>query len=112
MSKRSIVAVGIVTVLSLGGAAILTARDTRAAPAPAPVAGTAPFAGKSLIVIPKDRNQTVTLERAEVRSLGGRPYVMGRAVDVSPSLQLGKVTWVPLEDILQLIEVEEAEKGK
>jgi hypothetical protein len=47
----------------------------------------------------------VGLENAQVRQLGGRTLVVGRAVDEGlPSPSRGRTTWVPMEKVTNIIE--------
>ena len=69
---------------------------------------------KGLLVVFSKAKVEATLKDARVRSLGGRSFVVGLAVEgpkiTRPSFT-GAVVWIPLDDVIQMIEVAD-DKGK
>jgi hypothetical protein len=69
---------------------------------------------KRLLVVLAKAQVGATLKGARLRTLGGRSFVVGTVVEgpnITRATFLGKVVWIPVDDVTQLIEVEE-EKGK
>src|SRR5947209_2027135 len=61
------------------------------------------FAGKVLFVQAKGSVRAATLQEAGVRVLGGRPFLVGKAVDddtlTKKQYFVGSQLWLPVEDI-------------
>ena len=111
MPRSKWLALGATTLLALGvGTAALPARKSEGAPpGPAKV-----FAGKLLLVLAKD-GVAVTLERPEVRQVGGRAFVVGKEAKGSPYSRErfgGAPVWMPVESVTQLVELEGLGPGK
>ena len=61
------------------------------------------FAGKVLFVQAKGSIRAATLQEVSVRQLGGRPFLVGKAVDddvlTKRQYFVGSQLWLPIEDI-------------
>jgi hypothetical protein len=64
-----------------------------------------------LVVFAKDK-LGATLKDPRIRSLGGRTFVVGLEVEgpkITPGPRfVGKMVWIPLDDVVQMVEVDEA----
>ena len=106
MARWGFVAVGII------GFIILTclwvySPSTQAADKEPPVVV---FSGKP-ILIQAENDVAFTLEKPEVRQLGGRAFVVGRELQDDPydftrQRFAGGTVWVPVDGITQLVELE------
>jgi hypothetical protein len=99
-------------VAALAGGALLCGLTTRAAP-PAPAPPDEDFVG-NVVFVQTDR-EAVTLEKARVRHLGGRAFVVGRAVDdeaVTRPQFVGLRQWLPLSDVRRMVVSEDLEQFK
>ena len=81
--------------------------STQAADKEPPVVG---FSGKPIFV-QAEKDVAFTLEKPEVRQLGGRAFVVGRELqddpyDFTPQRFVGGTVWVAVDGITQLIELE------
>jgi hypothetical protein len=100
---------GVVGLLVLG--AVMLVRSVGATPAP-PKKN--PFAGKYLLVMARD-SVTVTLDKAELRELGGRAFLVGKEMKESPYTRQrfgGGTVWVPVDNLTQVVELEGLDGGK
>jgi hypothetical protein len=70
---------------------------------------------RGLLVVISKQNVSATLKDARIRSLGGRSFVVGVEVEgprlTKPSLP-GMVVWIPLDDVIQMVEAIKAQDGK
>jgi hypothetical protein len=69
---------------------------------------------KGLLVVLSKENVGATLKDARIRSLGGRPFVVGLEVkgpNITKPRFVGRVVWIPLNDVIQMVEVAD-DKGK
>jgi hypothetical protein len=61
------------------------------------------FAGKVLFVQAKGSIRAATLQEVSIRQLGGRPFLVGKAVDddvlTKRQYFVGSQLWLPVEDI-------------
>jgi hypothetical protein len=97
--------------VALAGGALLCGLTTRAAPATQEPPPDEDFVGK-VVFVQTDR-EAVTLEKARVRNLGGRAFVVGRALDdetVTRAQFVGLVQWVPLSDVRRMVVSEDLEQ--
>jgi hypothetical protein len=65
---------------------------------------------KGLLVVLSKENFGATLKGARIRSFGGRPFVVGLEVkgpNITKPRFVGSVVWIPLNDVIQMVEVEE-----
>jgi hypothetical protein len=64
---------------------------------------------KGLLVV-FSKEKSATLKDARIRSLGGRSFVVGRAVE-GPKITkpdfVGWMVWIPVDDVIQMVEVED-----
>jgi hypothetical protein len=107
------------TALLLCAAAFLTlgyllrpAPPAVAAPAPGPAEGRLP-AGP-VLVLAKEKGG-YTLEKAELRRVAGRAFLVGKEMKDSPYTKPtfgGLVVWVPLDSVTTLVELEPPKAGK
>jgi hypothetical protein len=66
------------------------------------------LSGKPILILAKDK-VGFSLEKPEVRQLGGRSFVVGREMKNAPSTkeQFGGATvWLPVDAITQIVELE------
>jgi hypothetical protein len=70
---------------------------------------------KGLLVVISKQNVAATLRDARIRSIAGRPFVVGLEVK-GPNITKGTfaemVVWIPLDDVKQMVEVSKAQEGK
>jgi hypothetical protein len=117
MRRLLLVAVGVFGLLGVGGAHLFTPpRAGGKAPAPP---DPPPFSGKLIAVITKDGlvGAGYTLEKATVRQLGGRAFVVGRVAKdpprkLTPPDVPGTTVWVPVDAITHIIEMEQRKPNK
>ncbi|HEY1375572.1 MAG TPA: hypothetical protein VGF55_02200 [Gemmataceae bacterium] len=99
MSKAWIGAAAVVVV----GALVLRAQEPKPAP---PAKNGGEFAGKLVYVQSRAGVKEVLLEKAEVRPLGGRPFLVGKSVtDDALSFRpfvTGAEVWVPVDEVESL----------
>jgi hypothetical protein len=74
------------------------------------------LSGKPIFIQAKD-NVAFTLEKPEIRQLGGRSFVVGREMKDSPyhltkELFGGSLVWVPVDAITSLVELEPPKREK
>jgi hypothetical protein len=112
MKRWVFVAAVVISLLFLGGLHLV--------PTPVKAGPDAPEAprlsGKPVVVLAKE-NVATTLEKAEVRQLGGRAFIVGRVMK-DPPYQItkdqfaGATVWVPVDAVTQLIELEQPKPEK
>jgi hypothetical protein len=88
----------------LAGGALLCGLTTRAAPPTPEAPPDEDFVGK-VVFVQTDRD-AVTLEKARVRHLGGRAFLVGRVIDdetVTRAQFVGLTQWVPLSDVRRMV---------
>jgi hypothetical protein len=97
MTRR--VWIGVLALAATGG--LLPAADEKAPPPREP-----DFTGKLVYVQSRAGVKEVLLEKASVRPLGGRPFLVGKAVaeDAVPFRQFtaGAEVWVPVDEVESL----------
>src|SRR5207249_2587312 len=82
----------------------------KAAEGAPPAAAERPFAGPVYVQGKASYQVAHVLEKAEVRRLAGRSFVVGRVMK-DPPMRLtddpfvGETVWVPLDDVAQMIEL-------
>src|SRR5262245_30520799 len=107
MSRSTLGVLGVLVLFGLGGAAVaLSAREPQPQPAPA---AAVTFQGKALFVESKMR-VAATLEKAQLRTVSGRAFIVGKEVRNSPYTQAtfaNGTVWIPLEDVSRLVELED-----
>jgi hypothetical protein len=106
MARWVFVVIGGIALLFLGGLSLFSPLARADPDAPA----TPGLSGKPVVVLAKE-NVSDTLEKAEIRQLGGRAFVVGQVMKNSPykitKEEFGGATvWVPVDTITQLIELE------
>ncbi len=72
------------------------------------------LSGKPTLIMGKN-SLGFTLEKPELRQLGGRAFVVGKEVAKSPYTRSqfpGATVWVPLEDVTEMVEFEELPRPK
>ncbi len=75
---------------------------------------TAVFTGK-WILVEASKEVSATLEKAEIRAVGGRNFIVGlSAKDSSITKEHfpGARVWIPLENVLRIVEIEDIEPLK
>jgi hypothetical protein len=98
---------------ALAGGALLGGLTTRAAPAAQEAPPDEDFVGK-VVFVQTDR-EAVTLEKARIRNLGGRSFIVGRVLDdetVTRAQFVGLVQWLPLSDVRRMVVSEDLEQFK
>ena len=73
------------------------------------------FVGKVLVVTLKSSDEFgATLEKVQIRNLGGKPYLVGTGVDDGQpdNWVAGQTMWFPLEDVAQMVEFSDVEQLK
>jgi hypothetical protein len=66
---------------------------------------------KGLLVVLSKEKVGATLKEARIRTLGGRAFVVGVEVEgpkMTNPMFLGRTVWVPLDDVIQMVEVDDA----
>lgn len=88
---------------------------TQAAPEKlAPVgSGELNFKGKFLVLSLQDESGGVLVD-AEVRSIGSKYFLVGKGADVGDAFKAyaGKVIWLPVEHLLQIVEFDDFDDVK
>jgi hypothetical protein len=88
-------------VLVLAAAGALLLRADERAPQPRE-----DFTGKLVYVQARGGVRSATLENASIRSLGGRPFLVGKAIDdgtlTVSTFFTGAAVWVPVDEIESL----------
>jgi hypothetical protein len=113
MARRLLVVVGLIGLLFLGGVRLFWPSARAGAEAP----GAPALSGKPVFLLAKD-SVAHTLEKPEIRQLGGRMFVVGRQIKDDPyklnkPLFGGAATiWVPVDGITQLVELEPVKPEK
>jgi hypothetical protein len=112
MTRWVFVAVVVIGLLFLGG----LHRFAPPAQADAEAPGAPRLSGKPVVVLAKD-NVAATLEKVEVRQLGGRSFIVGRVMkdppqQITKDLLPGATVWVPVDAVTQLIELEQPKPEK
>jgi hypothetical protein len=109
MSRSSLVAVGALALLVVAVAAwALPAQAPKEAPRPEVLSD------KPVLVL-TGQEGGAHLERAQLRSLGGRHFIVGKEVKDSPYVRSrfdGATMWIPLEDVKQLVELNKPGGGQ
>jgi hypothetical protein len=71
---------------------------------------------KGLLVVLTKHQTDATLRGAQVKTLGGRSFVVGTEVAGGPNITKarfpGRTVWIPVDEITQMIEVDDAKEGK
>ena len=104
MSKRTMLFLGVLAVVGVASALAVIAH----AQAPAREAGwtARPFGDNIVLVTGKSIG--ATLERVELRNMGGRTFVVGR-VSADQTYTRGPVSgaliWLPLDEVNQMVEL-------
>jgi hypothetical protein len=113
MARWALVAAGILGFFLVVDLHLLWPPAKAGAEAPPPAAG---LSGKPLLVLGKD-SIAYTLEKGEVRRLGGRDFIVGRVMK-DPPFRItrekfsGATVWVPLDAVTELVELEPVKPGK
>ena len=107
MARWAFVAAGIMSLFLVGSLHLFWPPAKVDAQAPASAPG---LSGKPVVVLAKG-GDGYTLEKAEVRQLGGRAFVVGRVMKDDPyhitKEQFGGATvWVPVDAVTQIVELE------
>jgi hypothetical protein len=112
MTRWVFVAVGVIALLFLGS------RQRFLPPAKADPDALAPplISAKPVVVLARD-NISYTLEKAEVRHVDTRAFVVGRVMKDAPykitrEQFAGATVWVPVDTVTQLIELEPSKPEK
>jgi hypothetical protein len=108
MTRRTFVAVGLISLFLAGSLHLFWP------PAKAGEATPAQLSGKPVVVLAKD-GLGYTLEKADVRQLGARAFVVGRVMKDSPYTKeqfSGATVWVPVDAITELVELEPIKPAK
>lgn len=62
-----------------------------------------PFDGKFISIVKKSNPvSSVDLEKVEVKTLGGKSFLVGIGADTPDNWQKGRVVWVALDDVSDL----------
>lgn len=103
-SRRFSLASAFVLSLSLALAFVLSSLMKTGTAAPAPTEAT-PFRGQ-IVAVTTDDNYGVCLCHAQVRQLGGRSFLVGKGSDDDNPVNWtkGRMTWVPMSRIVQMVE--------
>jgi hypothetical protein len=111
MVRRPLFAVGVVVLAAVaGGLASCAAQTKRATPAPA-APPEADLAGK--VVFVQTQREAATLEKARVRRLGDRDFIVGRVAkdDTLTKPQfVGSTLWLPLSDVTRMAVYDDLEQ--
>ena len=70
-----------------------------------------PILPNGLLVVISKQNVAATLKDARIRSLGGRSFVVGlevKAPNFTKGTYVGMVVWIPVNDVIQMVEVSKA----
>jgi hypothetical protein len=73
-----------------------------------------PALPKGLLVVLSKQNVSATLKDARLRALGGRTFVVGMEVEgpqITRPRFAGMVVWIPLNDIIQMVELKDGKQG-
>jgi hypothetical protein len=73
------------------------------------------FAGKIVVLSLKSTDKYgATLEKVQVKNLGGKAFLVGTGVDTGQpgNWVVGRTVWIPLEDIVQIVEFTNLEQLK
>lgn len=82
-----------------------------AAPQPAQPQAGGDFTGKVLAISTKNANAPGGLmEKVQVRTLGGRPFLVGESAD--ERMPRGAKIWIPVEDVIQVVEFKSLEEAR
>ena len=93
-----------------GGLTSCAAQTKRATPAPAAAPG-AELAGK--VVFVQTQREAATLEKAHVRRLGDRDFIVGRVVKddgLTKPTFAGSTVWLPLSDVTRMAVFDDLEQ--
>ena len=109
MARWLLVAFGLFGLLFLAGWHLFSPHAQAGIDAPA-------LSGKPIFV-QANGNVAFTLEKAEIRQLGGRAFLVGRQIKDDPykltkELFGGGTIWVPVDGITQLVELEPVKREK
>jgi hypothetical protein len=78
----------------------------------APV-GDSPFAGKVVVVYTNVSSPpAAVLEKARLKRLGGRQFLVGTHIGYSPAYQPGRTVWVAVDSIVSMMELENANDAR
>jgi hypothetical protein len=112
MTRRLLIACGLIVLLFLGSLRLFfPPAQAGAEPPAAPV-----LSGKPVLLAAKE-GVSATLEKPEVRQLGGRSFVVGREMKNEPHQYTkerfgGGMVWVPVDAITLLVELEPVQRDK
>jgi hypothetical protein len=113
MQRRVLFALRVVVLAAVAGGLTSCAAQTKRAPSRPAEAPDEDFVG-NVVFVQMDRD-AVTLEKARVRHVGGRAFVVGRALDdeaVTRARFVGLTHWLPLSDVKRMIVSEDLEQFK
>ena len=105
MKRWSLVAFGSIAVLVVGLRQFLPPAQAGADAPAAPG-----LSGKPIFLLAKD-NVAIAMEKPEVKQLGGRSFLVGREMkNATPQYVKerfgGAVVWVPVDSVMQIVEIE------
>ena len=70
---------------------------------------------KGLLVVIAKQNVSTTLQDARLRSIGNRKFIVGVEVEgpkITKANFAGMVIWIPLDDVVQMVEVKKKLEGR
>ena len=111
MLRRVSFALRVVVLAAVAGGLGCAAGQTKRAVQRPTEAPDEDFVG-NVVFVQMDRD-AVTLEKARVRHVGGRPFVVGRAMDdesVTRPQFVGLTQWLPLSDVRRIVVSEDLEQ--
>lgn len=117
MSRSTVFAFAVLVLLGIGLTALtLPAQGPKEAPRPEALSE------KPVLVMSKQAGMAdgrtiphgVTLEQARIRSVGRRSFVVGKEIDSSyyKTSFAGGIIWIPLDDVIQMVELTRLKEGK
>jgi hypothetical protein len=111
MARWYLIAFGLIAFVFLAGLRVASSPAQPGAAAKAPA-----LSGKPIFLQAKD-HVALTLEKVEIRQLGGRAFVVGQEMKKSPyqitkEMFGGATVWVPVDAVTQLVELEPVTREK
>jgi hypothetical protein len=107
MSRSTLLAFGLLAMLGVGVASLATSAQQPK------VARSEALPDKAVFVQAKEQI-AATLERPQIRKLGGRDFVVGKETDSAYTKgRFGAgIMWIPLDNVTQLVEVQDIKRDK
>lgn len=115
MVRRPMFALGVVVLAAVAGGLASCAAQTKRATQPPAAPPEMELAGK--VVFVQTQRKAATLEKARVRRLGDRDFIVGRAVKDGALTKgdfAGSTLWLPLADVTRMAvfdDLEQLRKG-